>query len=109
MSCVAFSLLVYSLITGEKFKSRCSSVCTYSIVLSPILGTYSQSPTTSNVIFQHPVALYRSDFGAFVPSMNNMVHSSFFNSFMGHYMFQPNWTSLGVQVMGTDSAAADDS
>jgi hypothetical protein len=39
-----------------------------------------------NVIFQHPVALYSSDFGAFVPSMCNIVHYSFFVSFIGHYM-----------------------
>jgi hypothetical protein len=29
-----------------------------------------------NVIFQHPVALYRSDFGAFLPSMCSVVHYS---------------------------------
>jgi hypothetical protein len=31
-----------------------------------------------NVIFHHPVALYRADFGTFVPSMFNVVHYSFF-------------------------------
>jgi hypothetical protein len=30
-----------------------------------------------HVIFQHPVALYRSDLEAFVPSMCNVVHYSF--------------------------------
>jgi hypothetical protein len=32
-----------------------------------------------NVIIQHPVALYRCDFGAFVPSMYNVVHYSVFD------------------------------
>jgi hypothetical protein len=58
----------------------------------------------SNVVFHHPVALYRSDiFGAFVPSECNVVHYSFFRF---HYTFPPNWPSSGVQVvMVKDSAA----
>jgi hypothetical protein len=31
-----------------------------------------------NVIFQHPIALYRSDSEACVPFMCNVVHNSFF-------------------------------
>jgi hypothetical protein len=34
-----------------------------------------------NVIFQHPAALYRSDFGLLAPSKCNVVHCSF----IGHY------------------------
>jgi hypothetical protein len=37
-----------------------------------------QQNKTHDVIFQHPVALYRSDLAAFVPSMCHAVHYSFF-------------------------------
>jgi hypothetical protein len=37
-----------------------------------------QQNKTHDVIFQHPVALYRSDLAAFVPSMCHIVHYSFF-------------------------------
>jgi hypothetical protein len=61
--------------------------------------------TNYNVIFQHPVALYRSVSRAFVPSVCDVVHS-FSYSFIGHYMFRPNRPSSGVQViMVKDSAA----
>jgi hypothetical protein len=36
-----------------------------SIVMEPVGSVYN----LSNVIFQHPVVLYRFDLGAFVPSM----------------------------------------
>jgi hypothetical protein len=44
----------------------------------------------------------RSDLRVFAPSEYNVVHCSF----IGHYIFRPNWPSSGVQVvMLKDSAA----
>jgi hypothetical protein len=58
-----------------------------------------------NVIFQHPVSLYRSDLGISVPSKGNVVRCSFIEHYC-HYMFQPSWPSSGVRVvMVKDSAA----
>jgi hypothetical protein len=35
--------------------------------------------------------------GAFVPFKCSVVHCTF----IGHYMFRPNWASSGVQVKGS--------
>jgi hypothetical protein len=57
------------------------------------------------VIFQHYVALYRSDFGAVVPSKRNVVHCSLF-VFIGHYTCRANWPPSGVQVVVVKDSAA---
>jgi hypothetical protein len=67
-----------------------------------IMVSYVYHIRVHNVIFQHPLALYsyRSDFGAFT---SFTILSSY--SFIGHFMFRPNWPSSGVQVvMVKDSA-----
>jgi hypothetical protein len=56
----------------------------------------------ANVIFEHPVALYSSDYLSFCAVC--VQRRSLF--FIGHYMFQPNWQSSGILVvMVKDSAA----
>jgi hypothetical protein len=57
---------------------------------------------TYNVIFQHPVALYRSDLGVYPPSKCNVIHYSY----IGNYMFRPNRPSSGVQVIVVKDSAA---
>jgi hypothetical protein len=59
----------------------------------------------ADIIFQHHVALCRSDFGAFVPSVCNIVHYSLY-FIIGRYMFQPDWPSSGVQVVIIKESAA---
>jgi hypothetical protein len=57
----------------------------YSYVLEPnkfnslLFMMFLKSPNLlTHSVFQHPVALYRSDFAVFVPSKRNVVHCSFF-------------------------------
>jgi hypothetical protein len=64
-------------------------------------GLYMQL-NRGNVISEHPVALYRYDLGASVPSKCNVVRCSF----VGHYMFRPNRPSSGVQVVVVKDSAA---
>jgi hypothetical protein len=66
---------------------------------------WETSPFTE-VIFQHLIALHRSDFGALCRlSATSLTILSLF-SFIGHYMFRPNWTSTGVQVVMVKNSAA---
>jgi hypothetical protein len=59
-----------------------------------------------DITLQHPVALYRSDIGVLCrPSaMSFTILSSY--SFIGPYMFRPNWSSSGVQIVTVEHSAA---
>jgi hypothetical protein len=50
------------------------------------------------VIFQHPVALYRSDFCSFYAILSNVVHYLSSYSFTGHNIFRRNWPLTALKL-----------